>query len=65
MQTLTEQAFPLIVAPADLTAAQLRIEATGFSMFASRTGSLDLREYMTAKSRVYRAAAAALEAVSA
>jgi len=64
-KTLTQIAASSIVAPEGLTARELRIEATASLMHASRTVSLDLREYLIAKARVYRAAADALEAVTA
>jgi hypothetical protein len=54
-----------IVAPESLTARELRIEATASLMHASRTVSLDLREHLIAKARVYRAAADSLEAARA
>lgn len=56
-KTITEIAKPAIVAPENMTAAELRIEATRLNMQASRSSSLDLREFCTAKATVYRAAA--------
>jgi len=64
-QTLTQIATSSIVAPEGLTARELRVEATGFLMLASRTDSLDVREYMIAKASAYRAAAATIEAARA
>jgi hypothetical protein len=60
-QTLTQIAASSIVAPEGLTARELRVEATGFLMLASRTDSLDVRKYMIAKARAYRVAADAVK----
>ena len=64
-QTLTQQAAAAIVAPAGLTVRQLRSSATVMNLKASRSSSLDVREYLSAKATAYRAAADALDAEAA
>jgi hypothetical protein len=64
-RTLAQIAASLIVVPEGLTARELHVEAMTASMRASRTDLLDLREHLIAKARVYRDAAAALEAARA
>ena len=64
-QTLTQQAAAAIVAPAGLTVRQLRAHATVMNLKASRSSSLDVREYLSAKATAYRAAADALDAEAA
>ena len=63
-QTLIEQAAAAIVA-AGLTVRQLRSSATAMNLEASRSSSLDVREYLSAKATAYRAAADALDAEAA